>query len=79
MREYYYRFEHYVPVVELKAARIAATPGELRDHLNAYLRDPSLDRAERQRLVELEVSLPLGHSSRRIVETLRKIAKGRKQ
>jgi hypothetical protein len=74
LREHFYRFEHYLPVVELGAARISLSPGDLRDHLNSYLRDPSLDRAERRRLVEREVSMPLDNSSRRVVETLRRIA-----
>ena len=74
LKDHFYRFEHYRPVVELGAARISLSPRDLRDHLNAYLRDPSLDRAERRQLVELEVSLPLDNSSRRIVAALRQIA-----
>ena len=77
VREHNYRFDHYVPVVELGAARLAQTRSELRDHLNRYLADPSLDRAERRKLVELEVSLPIGSASRRAVEALRQIAADR--
>ena len=54
--------------------RLAETPAQLRDHLTAYLCDPSLDRAGRRALVELQVSLPVGSASRRAVETLRQIA-----
>lgn len=72
--EFFYRFEHYRPVVELGAARFARSPDELADHVNAYLEDPSLDREGRRKLVELEVGVPLGQSSRRIVETLQRIA-----
>ena len=53
--EFFYRFEHYRPVVELGAARFARSPDELADHVNAYLEDPSLDREGRRKLVELEV------------------------
>lgn len=74
VREFNYRFDHYVPVVELGAVRLAQTPAELKDHLNRYLADPSLDRAERRKLVELEVSLPIGTASGRAVEALRQIA-----
>jgi hypothetical protein len=74
VREFNYRFDHYLPVIELGAVRLAQTPADLRDHLNAYLRDPSLDRAGRRALVELEVSLPIGSASRRSVETLCRIA-----
>ncbi len=72
--DYYYQFEHYRPVVELGAARFARSPEELAGHVNAYLADSSLDRENRRRLVELEVSLPLGRSSQRILEVLRSIA-----
>jgi CDP-glycerol glycerophosphotransferase (TagB/SpsB family) len=72
--DYYYQFEHYRPVVELGAARFARSPDELADHVNAYLENPALDRENRRRLVELEVSLPLGRSSQRIVEVLESIA-----
>lgn len=74
--DYYYRFEHYLPVVRLGAARLARSPAELGDHLNAYRRDPALDREQRRRLVELEVSLPLGGSARRVVHTLGRVAAG---
>jgi hypothetical protein len=75
-KEYYYRFEHYQPVLELGAVRLASTLAELRDHINAYLRDPSLEREERRRLVELEVSCPQQNSARRVVDALRQIAAG---
>jgi len=73
--DYYYRFEHYRPVVELGAARFARSPEELAEHVNAYLTDPSLDSDNRRRLVEFEVSLPLGRSSQRIVEVLETVAR----
>jgi hypothetical protein len=72
--DYYYRFEHYRPVVELGAARFARSPEELADHVNAYLKDPDLDADNRRRLVEFEVSLPLGQSGQRIVDVLGAIA-----
>jgi hypothetical protein len=70
LQDMYYSFEHYRPVVELGAARIARTPAEFADHVNAYLADPSLDRENRRRLVELEVELPVGRASSRILATL---------
>lgn len=73
--EYYYKFEHYRPVVELGAARFARSPEELVEHVNAYLKNPSLDSDNRRRLVELEVSTPLGRSGERIIETLEEIAR----
>jgi len=71
--EHYYRFEHYRPVVELKAARFARSPEELAQHVNAYLADPALDRDARRRLVELEIGVPVGESSGRILDVLEEI------
>lgn len=73
--EFNYNFEHYRPVVEFGAARFARSPAEYAAHVNAYLEDPSLDRDNRRRLVELEVGAPLGESSQRIVEVLERIAR----
>ncbi len=71
--DFYYRFEHYRPVVELGAARFARSRDELAKHINAYLDDPSLDREARRKLVNLEVSVPIGKSSQRIIEALKGI------
>lgn len=72
--EHFYRFEHYRPVVEIGAARFARSRDELAEHVNAYLADPSLDRAARRRLVELEVGAPIGEAGGRIVDTLCRLA-----
>lgn len=72
--EYYYQFEHYRPVVELGAARIAESPDALADHVNAYLEDPSLDREARRKFVELEISLPIGSACSRIIDQLDRIS-----
>ncbi len=73
--EYYYRFDHYRPIVEIGAARFARSREELAEHINAYLETPALDRDARRRLVELEVALPIGQASQKIVETLRQISR----
>jgi len=73
--DFFYRFEHYRPVVEIGAARFARSREELAEHVNAYLEDPSLDREARRRFVELEVGVPLGQSSERIVKVLRAISR----
>jgi hypothetical protein len=68
------QFDHYRPVAELKASRFARTADQLVAHVNAYLADPSLDRAGRRRLVDLEVGKPLGTSTGHIVNALSGIA-----
>lgn len=73
--DYYYFFEHYRPVVELEAARPARSPDQLADFVNAYLENPALDRDGRRRLFEMQVSVPLGESSQRIIEALHQISR----
>ena len=66
----YYSFDHYRPVLELSAARLARTERELVGAVNSYLANPDLDAAGRKRLVDLQVGLPLRGTSERIVDTL---------
>jgi hypothetical protein len=73
MWEHIRRFEHYLPVVELRAARIAMNRTELVLHVNAYLKDSSLDRDGRRKLVEHEVGIAVGASSRCIVDAIERI------
>lgn len=73
--EYYYRFEHYRPVVEIGAARFARSAEQMAEHINAYLENPALEREERRRFVELQVGAPVGESSRSVVETLKRISR----
>jgi hypothetical protein len=70
----YYEYEHYQPVVELGAARIARSPEDLAMHVNNYLENPALDREARRRFMEVELEVStVGQSARRIVETLNRI------
>ncbi len=71
--DYYYRFDHYRPVVEIGAARFARSPEQLAEHLNAYIADPSLDREARRRLVDLEIGCPIGESTDRVLQVLKDI------
>jgi hypothetical protein len=72
--DFFWQFEHYRPVVEFGAARSARTPEQLAEALNLYLADPSRDRAGRKRFVDLEVGVPVGASSQRIVSVLSTVA-----
>ena len=73
--EAYYGFEHYRPVVELGAVRVARDPAELAVHLSTYLADPTLDAAERDALCRLELGVPVGESSAAVVAALTRIAR----
>jgi hypothetical protein len=70
----YYEFDHYRPVVELGAARVARSPGELAEHVNAYLADPSLDHDARRRLVRMQLEGSHGQSAERVADVLFTIA-----
>jgi len=72
--EFFYRFEHYLPVVQFGAARFARSPLEMAEHVNAYLANPALDRDGRRRLVDLQVGAPIGTSSDRVIDVLEQIA-----
>jgi len=75
---YYYQFEHYRPVVTIGAARIARSPEELCQHINAYLEDPSLDREARRKLVEIEIGRPIGKASEYTLDALYEICRRRR-
>jgi hypothetical protein len=70
----YYGFEHYRPVVELGAVRVATDPAELADHVSDYLHRPERDRAGRRAIVELELGVPVGRSGAAVVDALGRIA-----
>lgn len=58
---------------EAKAGRVAATETELREAVNAYLRNPRLDSAERRRFVEDEITFTDGTSGKRTAEFILKV------
>jgi hypothetical protein len=69
------QFEHYRPVADLGAARFARSENQLAEYINAYLKDPSLDRAARRALVSLHVQDAPGFAARKIIDTLARIAR----
>ena len=58
---------------EAKAGRVAQTETELRDILNAYLKDPTLDAAERRAFVEQEITHTDATAGKRTAEYILKI------
>ena len=75
MWDYYRKWDHYAPVIQLGAARFARSAEELAKHVNDYLENPSLDRAARRQLTQLQVGVPIGRSSHRIVNVLCRISR----
>ncbi len=73
--EYYYKYDHFQPVIRFGASRIARSEQQLAEFVNAYLDNPALDREGRKALVDQQVNVPLGQSSRRITEALQRISK----
>lgn len=70
MGDLYYSFEHYRPVVELGAVRVARSREQLAAGVNAYLSDPSADRAGRAALVALQVGSTLGTASSQLADVI---------
>jgi hypothetical protein len=70
LADLYYQFEHYLPVVQLGAARAVRSRDELISQVNAYLDDPTLDQQGRKALVELELGTKVGASSEQLVREL---------
>ena len=74
LAEMYYPWEHYKPVVDGRACRMARSADELVEQVNAYLDNPALDREGRRWLVEYQVGAPIGQSSQRIAKVLDALA-----
>ena len=58
---------------DARAGRVAESESELRDILNAYLKDPTLDAAERRKFIEDEITFTDGTSGRRTAELILKV------
>jgi hypothetical protein len=70
IERYYTHYDHYRTVTEAGAVRLARSPEELLGHIAAYLEDPTLEREERRRLVELWCGPFDGQSGRRLAAAL---------
>ncbi len=73
--DYYYRFEHYRPVVQTGAALFSRSAEQYVQHINQYLAHPELHAVERRRLLDMELGVPAGQSSRRVVDALLEIVR----
>jgi hypothetical protein len=75
-RQVWPEYIHMRRVVEIGAARTAASPQELVEHAAAYLADPSLDRAARADAARVECGPTDGHAGERLATLLLNLAKG---
>jgi len=57
---------------DAKAGRVAQNETELRDTINAYLKNPALDQAERKKFIEDEITFTDGTSGKRTAEFILK-------
>jgi hypothetical protein len=73
---WHYQKEHYRPVIELGAARIAKSPDELVAAVTESLREPGAGAEARRQFVDLELGVPVGQSSSRVADVLTRIAGG---
>ncbi|MBG6062972.1 hypothetical protein IWX83_002779 [Flavobacterium sp. CG_9.1] len=64
------KYAHLINVVNTKATKIAKNEEELVTFINDYLQNPILDEANREELLEMQVSKPLKGTGKRIAETL---------
>ena len=67
-----YEFNHYKPIVESGAVRVAKTDEDLPKLINMYLKNPELDREGRKKIVAEYVVFTDGLSYKRSVDFLEK-------
>lgn len=71
----YYEFDHYRPVVDSGAVCIARSPGEMKEMMARYLRNPSLNGAERKEIIDRMFGTTLdGSSSSRVAQVLLRLS-----
>lgn len=71
----YYDFTHMANVIRAKAVQLAISPEDLRRKIIAYLKDPTLDRGGRRRIVEQQFGRVDGGSGERVVEAILQMLK----
>jgi CDP-glycerol glycerophosphotransferase (TagB/SpsB family) len=71
----YYDWTHMANVVRAQAMQLAHSPEDLQQKIVTYLRDPVLDRAGRQRIVEQQFGKVDGASVERVVDAIAHVLK----
>jgi hypothetical protein len=62
----YFAYEHYKPVLDVGAVRVARSATDLVELVRGYLREPTLDAAGRAQLVQEVCSFTDGSSGTRV-------------
>ena len=68
------KYAHYEKVVQSGAVKIARNTSELIEAINFYLLNSEADKAERKKLLELEIGKPLEGTSERIAVALKEFS-----
>ncbi|PIR20621.1 MAG: hypothetical protein COV45_05325 [Deltaproteobacteria bacterium CG11_big_fil_rev_8_21_14_0_20_47_16] len=71
-----YDFDHFLPIINSGGVRIARSAAELREMVNNYIVDPSLDSEGRAKLREVECYRVDGNSAERVADALAAFAYG---
>jgi hypothetical protein len=72
--DFYYCYEHFQPVLECGATKIARSPEQFAEYMNLYLENPAADRGGRRRLADMEIGVPIEEATPRLLEALRGVA-----
>lgn len=70
VKRFYDTYTHFEVLMATGGARLANTPEELAEEINRYLKNPSLERKERKKIIELFVSPFDNKASERLSEIL---------
>jgi len=71
----YSSYEHLREIVAEGAVQVAATPGQLVEHVARYLADPSLERAQRERFARRETGPADGRAAERTADLILQAAR----
>lgn len=70
MGDLFYTWDHYKPVVDLGASRLARSADEEAQFANEFLDNPALGREGRKKLADMQVGAPLGASAALICQVI---------
>lgn len=74
IKDCYYKFEHYLPVVNTQAAKIVYEEKDFEQAILDYLENPNQDADNRELLLNQEIGVPVQKSNQVILENLVQIS-----